>query len=255
MTDKQKATDIIRQTNDLMSTLDDDLDHDYSHNLAVDAHRRLDRLESSMATGHRPTEKTLERGERILAKAQEVGRHIMTPEGILETAQRVMTNPNDIGIVSGYLAVGTQEAFAKAAQIVGDQMDRNDAAHAVGVIDGMTRDFERNDDLHELRGALEALRQDFAGLLDRIDRLERAPSAAPTQVVAKAQGGRTSRPVQATAASLLSRGQGVIDSPNTIGILSGLLEAGNLAEAQRMVEAAELDHEARVKTAERLRLR
>ncbi len=55
----------------------------------------------------------------------------------------------------------------------------------------MTRDLERNDDVHELREALEALRGDFAGLLDRVDRLERAPSAAPTQVLAKAQGGRT----------------------------------------------------------------
>ncbi len=139
--------------------------------------------------------------------------------------------------------------------MVGTQIDRNEAAQVSETIDGVTRDLERNDDVHELRGALEALRQDFAGLLDRVDRLERASSAAPTQVVAEAQGGRTSRPVQATAASLLSLGQGVIDSPNTIGILSGLLEAGNLTEAQRMVEAAELDHEARVKTAERLRLR
>lgn len=234
--------------------LDDDLQHDYAHDLIVDTRRRLDRIEEHLG-GQRSAKTTLERSERILAKAQEVGRHIMTPEGILETAQRVMTDPTQLGIVSGYPAIGTPEAFAKAAQIVGEQMDRNDAAHAVAAIDGVTRDLERDDDVEELRGALETLRQDVAGLLDRIDRLERAPSAAPTQVVAKAQGGRTSQVAKPTAASLLSRGQGVIDSPNTIGILSGLINEGNLEAAQRMVEAAEFDHEAKVKTAERLRLR
>ncbi len=98
-TDKEKAARIIREANALSggSDLEDDLDHDYRHDLVVDAHRRLDRLESGMASGHRPAETTLERGERILAKAQEVGRQLMTPEGILETAQRVMTNPIDIG--------------------------------------------------------------------------------------------------------------------------------------------------------------
>lgn len=237
------------------SDLDDDLLDDYDHNLVIDTRRRLDRLEEHLTNQHPHVETTLEKGERILAKAQGVATHLMTPAGILEQAQRVMSNPNDVGVVSGFLAIGTDEAVAKAASLVAEQTHRNDTVHAAAVVDGVTADLGRGDDLEELRGALDALRQDFTGLLDRVDRLERVPSAAPTQVIAKAQGGRTSRPVQATAASLLSRGQGVIDSPNTIGILSGLLEAGNLTEAQRMVEAAELDHEARVKTAERLRLR
>lgn len=235
--------------------LDDDLLDDYDHDLVVDTRRRLDRLEAHLTSQRPHAETTLEHGERILAKAQEVAAHLTTPAGILEQAQRVMSNPIDIGIVSGFLAVGTDEAVAKAASLVAEQTRRNDAVHATAVVDGVTADLGRGNDLEELRGALNALRQDFTGLLDRINRLERAQSAAPMMpVVAKAEG-RTPRVARPTAASLLSRGQGVIGSPNTIGILSGLLEAGNLTEAQRMVEAAELDHEAKVKIAARLRLR
>ncbi len=100
-TNKGKAARIIREANALSggSDLEDDLDHDYRHDLVVDAHRRLDRLESGMASGQHPAETTLERGERILAKAQEMGQQLMTPEGILAKAQEVMTNPIDLGVV------------------------------------------------------------------------------------------------------------------------------------------------------------
>ncbi len=54
---------------------------------------------------------------------------------------------------------------------------------------------------------------------------------------------------------MLQRGQGVINSVSTIGVLSTLISEGNLGEARAMVEAAELDHEAKVKAAERKRLR
>jgi len=47
----------------------------------------------------------------------------------------------------------------------------------------------------------------------------------------------------------------VIDSVSTIGVLSSLIHDGKLGEARSMVESAELDHEARVKAAERKRLR
>lgn len=47
----------------------------------------------------------------------------------------------------------------------------------------------------------------------------------------------------------------MIGSVSTIGVLSSLINEGKLSEAQSMVEAAELDHEAKVKAAERKRLR
>ncbi len=69
------------------------------------------------------------------------------------------------------------------------------------------------------------------------------------------EGLENSRTTKNDAASLLQRGQGVIDSVSTIGILSGLINDGKLNEARTMVESAELEHENKLKAAERKRLR
>lgn len=51
-----------------------------------------------------------------------------------------------------------------------------------------------------------------------------SPECRPLQQVVTKAEGRTSRSVQASAVSLLSRGQRVVDGPATIDVLSGLLE-------------------------------
>lgn len=114
------------------------------------------------------------------------------------------------------------------------------------------------EDTQSLRDELADLHQQIATLTGRLVQLESRPMSVPQQeVVAKGyqQPTSTSSSAKNDAASLLQRGQGVIDSANTIGVLSSLLNDGKLLEARSMVEAAELDHEAKVKAAERKRLR
>ncbi len=97
----------------------------------------------------------------------------------------------------------------------------------------------------------------MATLTGRLTQLESRPVSAPQEIVAKGYD-RMSAPASTAkndAASLLQRGQGVIESVSTIGVLSGLISEGKLNEARTLVESAELDHEAKVKAAERRRLR
>ncbi len=58
-----------------------------------------------------------------------------------------------------------------------------------------------------------------------------------------------------TAAELMTRAQGVIDSPQQIGVLSSPLNDSKLDQVRAAVEAAEREHDARVRSAERKRLR
>ncbi len=96
-----------------------------------------------------------------------------------------MTSPTDIGIVQGYLSVGTDEAFAKAVSLVGEQEDRNERAHAETAVGGMLQDFERDEDTSRLRDELAELRQTVATLTGRLTQLESRPMSAPQELVAK----------------------------------------------------------------------
>lgn len=255
---------------------DPDLDADFDFDIFSDVRRRLELIEKRNANASKAERISAEaralhegtnpddtddpdvaRGEQVLAKAQDAFHRIGTSEDVLQCAQKVMVSPVDIGIVQGFLAVGTPESFAKAVSLVAEQEDRNARAHAETVVGGMLDNFEQAEDTHNLRDELTDLRQQIATLTGRLVQLESRPTSAPQEIVAKGYE-RTSAPSSSAkndAASLLQRGQGVIDSATTIGVLSSLINDGKLREARSMVEAAELDHEAKVKAAERKRLR
>jgi polyhydroxyalkanoate synthesis regulator phasin len=262
--------------------LNRDLDDDFNLNLQLDMKHRLEHLERQitadqitadaralMSDDDPDPDPDVARGEQVLAKAQDVFQRMGTPEDVLERAQKVMVNPVDIGIVSGFLAVGTKESFAKALSLVTEQEDRNARAHAETAVNGVLDDFDAAEDTQSLRDEVTDLRQQVATLTGRVAQLESnsalaRSASAPQQVIAKGYEYTSSsagknrpdghRPFD-DAASLMSRGQGVIDSVSTIGVLSSLISDGKLSEARSMVEAAELDHEAKVKAAERKRLR
>lgn len=253
-----------------------DLDADLDFDLMADVRRRLELVEKQNANASKAERISAEaralhegtdpddtddpdvaRGEQVLTKAQDAFHLIGTPKDVLQHAQRVMNNPTDIGIVQGFLAVGTRESFAKALSLVAEQEDRNARAHTETAVSGMLDGFDQAEDTQNLRDELTDLRQLVATLTGRLVLLESRPTSAPQEIVAKGYE-RTSAPSSSAkndAASLLQRGQGVIDSANTIGVLSSLINDGKLREARSMVEAAELDHDSRVKAAERKRLR
>jgi len=251
--------------------LNRDLDDDFNLNLQLDMKHRLEQLERQHTADQITADARalmsdpdpdpdIARGEQVLAKAQDVFQRMGDPNDVLQRAQKVMVNPVDIGIVSGFLAVGTKESFAKALSLVTEQEDRNARANAETAVNGMLDDFDHAEDTQSLRDEVTDLRQQVATLTGRVVQLESNASRAyaastPQQLVAKGYE-RTSTPSsKSDAASLLSRGQGVIDSVSTIGVLSSLINEGKLGEARSMVEAAELEHEAKVKAAERKRLR
>lgn len=247
----------------LIRNLDRELDDDFEFDLLRDTRQRLDKVEHQISDAITRDALALlddpvtARGERVLAKAQDVLERMATPEDVLERAQRVMTNAVDIGIVQGFLSVGTQESFAKAVSLVGEQEDRNERAHAETAVGGMLEDFGEAENTQNLRQEVATLSRSVTTLTGRLDRLESRPGATQQEVVAKAYT-RTDTPSSTAkndGASLLQRGQGVIDSVSTIGVLSSLVNDGKLGEARSMVESAELDHEAKVKAAERRRLR
>ncbi len=255
-----------KKTDDeLLRVIDQDLDDDFNFDLLYDTRRRLDHVESqlnvdqirSQAAALMGDDPATARGEQVLAKAQDVLERMSTPEGVLERAQRVMTSAVDIGIVQGFLSVGNQESFAKAVSLVADQENRNQRAHAETAVNGMLEDYGEAENTQNLRQEVATLSRTIATLTGRLDRLESQPSSVQQEVVAKAydRNSASASTAKNNGASLLHRGQGVIDSVSTIGILSGLINDGKLNEARTMVESAELEHENKLKAAERKRLR
>ncbi len=257
----QKAQDIIRAAQKLMGTdeLDDDLQDDFGFGVHADMKRRLETLENKVAQQeHTHTDPQVEAGERVLAKAQDAMHRGVTPEGLLDRAQKAFSNPTDIGIVSGYLAVGTHEALVKAVDMVGQAEERIEQMNASTNLTGLASEYGLGDDTVErLTAEVAQLRDVTAALLRRVGQLEFTNTAAPQMTSPVVAKGYASTDAQRTptAAELMTRAQGVIDSPQQIGVLSSLLGDGKLEQVRMAVEAAEREHDARVRTAERKRLR
>lgn len=85
------------------------------------------------------------------------------------------------------------------------------------------------------------LRELTSALLQRISQFEAsmsAPSPVQSQLVAKGYT-RTDVPQRnVTASELMTRAQGVIDSPQQIGVLSSLLSEGKLEQVQLAVRSS-----------------
>lgn len=228
----------------------DDLEDDHRTNTHIDLLRRVRALERGNNTPE------ISAGERTLAKAQQAARRNRTPDGLLDRAQRVFSDPTSVGAVAGYLELGQ---VAKAAELIehaearqerADEDEALEAAqHGVGG-DLVTR---LTDELAQTKSVLSAV-------LRRVGQLEEAAQRpqVPAPTVAKAQqGGRQgARPRNsATAQELLTRADGVVDSPELMGRLSSMVQAGQLREVERIVSAHELAHESRVKTLQRRAMR
>lgn len=261
MSKDAKAQHIIREARKLMDMdeLDADLQDDFNFDVHADMKRRLETLEGKVAQQERShTDPQVEAGERVLAKAQGAMHRAVTPEGLMDRAQKAFSNPTDIGIVSGYLAVGTHEALVKAVDMVGQAEERIEQMNANTGLTSLANEYGLGDDTVErLTAEVAQLRDVTAALLRRVGQLE-FTTAAPTQmtspVIAKGYASTDAQRAP-TAAELMTRAQGVIDSPDQIGVLSSLLGEGKLEDVRQAVEAAEREHDARVRAAERKRLR
>lgn len=256
----QKAQDIIRAAHKLMDMdeLDDDLQNDFDFNAYADVKRRVETLEDRLAQQERShTDPQVEVGEQFLAKAQEWMHRGVTPDGLMDRAQKAFSNPTDIGIVAGYLAVGTHEALVKAVDMVGQAEERIERMNTDAGLAGLASEYGLGDDTVErLTAEVAQLRDVTAALLKRVGQLEFNTAAPPmtTAVVAKGYASTDAHRTPTTS-ELMTRAQGVIDSPQQIGVLSSLLNDGKLEQVRMAVEAAEREHDARLRSAERKRLR
>lgn len=199
---------------------------------------------------------TVREGEAVLAKAQQAQRRRGTPDGILERAMRLIDDPVAIGEVTGYLHSGQ---LAKAQDIVRqfeERADHQEGEEALGAMERDLGEYDTHAAVSDLTAKVERLLDMFSSLSDRVGSLEAQvrsrPQVAPAPTVAKAQGrGGRHHEQLPSADELMTRAMGVIDSGATIGVISSMLQGGQLAEAQKMVEQAELAHESAVKQAQR----
>jgi septation ring formation regulator EzrA len=187
-----------------------------------------------------------------LAKASNATKRRMTPESLLERAERVLTDPSAMGTVAGYIANGQ---LAKAADVLKDveaRADKETEDGALNTVESQIKEHEVLASVSQLGEQVADLQHGVNALLSRISKLEaRSAAPAPVQtgatVTKVARFGKAPQDPRDTAQGLLTRTEGVVDSPAKIGHISSLIQAGQLDQARAIIEAAELQHETDVK--------
>ncbi len=195
----------------------------------------------------------------VLAKAQGAVQRKGTPEGILERAQRVLTDPTAVGIVEGYVSANQ---LVKAAELLEQHEKRADHAaedEAQGRVESQIDAYDQMATVSQLGEQMAAVQEALSNLLSRLARLER-PASTPAQeqkVVAKAHGKRQRRQetdYRDSPNGLAERAQGVIDSASLVGQIGSMLQSGDdaqITQARQTIESAELRHESRMKNRDR----
>ncbi len=262
------------------SSLEQDLSDDYQHNGVDQNTRRLNGLENRLGKIEKkldvvydelgehvlkphpyqanPDDNTNERAAlNTLAKAQNAAQRRTTPEGLLERGMRVLDDPTAVGVLQSYVNGGQ---LKKAADLVSAAeanavKDGDDAA--LERVEGQMDEHSQLATISKLGEAVSDLQHTLSSLLSRIGKLETRPAApaAPAQAVVKgAQFGR--RQVQGTEykdtpEGLMSRLEAVVDSPARVGHIASMIQGGEIEQARRIIEAAELKHEGDMKKRDR----
>ena len=125
-------------------------------------------------------------------------------------------------------------------------------ARAERVIDSQHQLIELSNLLHEgklgrVRQAVEAAEREHDAMVRRVE----AAAEAEQERLASRSEESQERVLAAEEARLLARAQGVIHSPEQLEVLSNLVKGGQLEDVRHIMEAAEHEHEARFRAAER----
>ena len=189
-----------------------------------------------------------------LAKARSAVARLNTPDGLLERGVRVLTDPTAVGVLQSYVNGGQ---LKKAADLVSAAEANADKAAEDGALERVQDQMDEHSQLATLSKLGEAvadIQRSMSSLLGRLSKLESRSAAAPApaQTVAKAaRFGRGEPDPRNSAQGLMTRAEGVIDSPGRIGQISSLAQAGRLDEVRQIVEKAELAHESKMKARDR----
>lgn len=192
-----------------------------------------------------------------LAEAVSAGRHRQTPEGLLERAERVVSDPTTMGEISTYVSAGQLKEAAAILAKAEDYATKTENDQALDQMGEHTDKRELEATVAQLTETVANLQHTFNSVLSRLSALETRRQVNPlaSQTVAKAQGQRrrlaTSTDPRETAEGLMTRAEGVIDSPAVIGQLSSMAQGGELDRLREIVEAAELRHETAIKKRDR----
>lgn len=164
----------------------------------------------------------------------------------------MLDDPTAVGVLESYVNAGQ---LAKAADLLKDaeargDKDGDDAAHQR--VESQIKEHELLANVSQLGEQVSDLQHTLNSVLSRLSKVESRPAAAPAQAVVKAaRFGRDEADPRNTAQGLMTRAEGVVDSPAQIGTLSSMLQAGRLDEARQIIEKAELAHESRMKARDR----
>jgi hypothetical protein len=186
-------------------------------------------------------------GERLLAKAAAA---FDTPDSLMALAERTIHDPTAMGEFSAHLSTGN---VAEARRMLTHATDRASFAKSVDAADDLLNapldDFANKRGLSELTARFAQLERTLASITTRLDQLERPQPAAPVpgeQVIVKAAsvtGKKRRRTPGEESAQLLAMLDAYVDSPNTAGAISSLIQAGKFSEARPILERAKQAHE------------
>lgn len=239
---------------ELMSDLEDDFRDNRPPNRAeVNRLRtRLETLEEMVRSLVRPTGKNaVAQGEAILAKAAQ---SFHSAEELLAYAETVVSNPTDIGIIGGHLAVGDFKSAQTALLEVQQRSVIAKAAEGIGEVLGAADDnlatFDSHREVSELRAKFGSVERALTSIEDRLGQLESRPqAAAPVPIpstVAKAASSKKARPVTLAQEKdeLLHKIDAFVTSPTRVGYLTSALESGQFDQVRQAVAEAERAHNA-----------
>lgn len=248
------------QEDDDRDDLERDLEADFRDNLPAQrinrVAARLQKLEQRFDALYKevgalsqrpvPAPTATAQGERVLAKAQQGLQRRATPEGILEYAMKVLSDPTAIGVVQGHLA---DNNFAKALDVLEQAEQQNENAELDGTMLGLEKqlgEYDAKATVSELTTRFGAVERLLASLQQRLGQLESRPQAPATALgqttMAKAPQLRARRS-EDEEQELMAMIDAFISSPTQAGQISSLIQAGQTAEARRILEGAQRAHE------------
>lgn len=196
----------------------------------------------------------------VLAKAQSAHLRRNSAEGLLDRAQRVLTDPTAVGMVETFVQGGQLVKAAELLERHESRADQGDEDVALEKMEGQLANHELMVTVSELGEKMGNFETTMNSLLARLSRLERPQNAPVQETIAKAHGSKKRRQetdYRDSPAGLAERCQGVIDNANLVGQIGSMLQSGDEAQikqARQTIEQAELRHESRMKTRDRRQL-
>lgn len=216
---------------------------------------RLDKLEPRFTDlynhviGKPPAQDDDQEALGVLAKAQSASLRKGSAAGILERAQKVLTDPTQFGIVESHVQAGQFRKAAEMLEAHERRADESDENASLERMEGQLKNHEQMVAVSELAEKMGSFEGSLNSILNRLAKLER-PANAPVQesaaTVAKAHGKKRQQQeadYADTVSGLMDRAQACIDSPSLMGQISSMLQSGDATQIEQVrqkIEGAEL---------------